>query len=159
MLVTDSAVRIVDVPPVRVAVLEHRGDPRRVEESVRRFVAWRRQAQLSRATHATFNIFYTAIDGTAPADFRLGLCVATDDDVQPNDAGVMAATLPGGRCAVMRHVGTDAALPEAAAYLCGAWLGRSGESRRDFPLYCQRVRFFPDVPQHEAIVDLFLPLK
>ena len=35
----------------------------------------------------------------------------------------------------------------------------SGEEPRDFPLYFQRVSFFPDVPEHEAITDVFLPLR
>jgi hypothetical protein len=29
---------------------------------------------------------------------------------------------------------------------------------RDFPIYLQRVKFFPDVPENEAITDVFLPL-
>jgi DNA gyrase inhibitor GyrI len=44
-------------------------------------------------------------------------------------------------------------------YLYATWLPASGEELRDFPLYLQRVRFFPDVPEHEAIVDVFLPLR
>jgi len=35
----------------------------------------------------------------------------------------------------------------------------SGDERRDFPLYCQCIIFFPDVPEHEAVTDLLLPLK
>ncbi|MHC2579459.1 hypothetical protein ACVMHR_004198 [Bradyrhizobium diazoefficiens] len=30
---------------------------------------------------------------------------------------------------------------------------------RNFPIYCQRRSFFPEVPEHEAVGDLFLPLK
>jgi AraC family transcriptional regulator len=33
------------------------------------------------------------------------------------------------------------------------------QSPPDFPLYCQRLSFFPEVPAHEAVADLFLPLK
>jgi AraC family transcriptional regulator len=39
------------------------------------------------------------------------------------------------------------------------WLPQSEEELRDFTLYFQRVSFFPDVPEHEAITDVFLPLK
>ena len=48
---------------------------------------------------------------------------------------------------------------EDAEFLYGRWLPASGEEARDFPLYAQRVRFFPDVPEHEAVTDVFLPLK
>jgi AraC family transcriptional regulator len=39
------------------------------------------------------------------------------------------------------------------------WLPDSGESPGDFPLFFQRITFFPDVPEHEAATDIFLPLK
>ena len=35
----------------------------------------------------------------------------------------------------------------------------SGEQRREFPMYLQRVKFFPDVPESEAVTDVFLPLR
>ncbi|MGO8396326.1 AraC family transcriptional regulator, partial [Rhizobium ruizarguesonis] len=33
------------------------------------------------------------------------------------------------------------------------------EAARDFPIYCQRLSFFPEVAEHEAVAELFLPLK
>ncbi|HET7333332.1 MAG TPA: GyrI-like domain-containing protein [Dyella sp.] len=47
----------------------------------------------------------------------------------------------------------------AIAYLYAQWLPRSGEELRDFPLFVRRVRFYPDVPEHEAVATIFLPLK
>ena len=44
-------------------------------------------------------------------------------------------------------------------FLYSVWLPQSGEEPRDFPLFLQRVRMFPDVPEHEAITDVFLPIK
>jgi hypothetical protein len=29
-----------------------------------------------------------------------------------------------------------------------------GEEPRDFPLFCQRISFFPDVAEHEAVTDI-----
>ncbi|MEK1899080.1 MAG: AraC family transcriptional regulator, partial [Rhizobium sp.] len=35
-----------------------------------------------------------------------------------------------------------------------------GQEARDFPIYCQRhFSFPPNVPVHEVVVELFLPLK
>jgi AraC family transcriptional regulator len=48
---------------------------------------------------------------------------------------------------------------EAVSYLYAVRLPQSREKPRDFLLYCQRVRFFPGVPEHEAITDIFRPLK
>jgi len=50
-------------------------------------------------------------------------------------------------------------LREAVIYLYSEWLPHSGEALRDFPFYLQRVTLFPDVAEHEAITDIFLPLR
>ncbi|HKP26676.1 MAG TPA: AraC family transcriptional regulator [Dongiaceae bacterium] len=152
-------VRIVETKDVRVAVLEHRGDPAKIGDSIRSFIAWRKTAGLPPRNSATFNVLYDNPDNTPPENFRLDLCAATDRAVAPNDAGILAKVIPGGRCAVLRHVGTEESFADAALYLYAGWLPGSGEELRDFPLYCQRISFFPDVPEHEGVTDLFLPLK
>ena len=65
--------------------------------------------------------------------------------------------IPGGRCAVLRVVGGSDDLAPAALFLYRDWLPASGDEPRDFPLYCRRVTFFPDVPEHEAVTELYLP--
>jgi AraC family transcriptional regulator len=60
---------------------------------------------------------------------------------------------------VLRVVGASDDLEPAALFLYRDWLPASGEEPRDFPLYCQRLTFFPDVPEHEAVTDLYLPLR
>jgi AraC family transcriptional regulator len=89
----------------------------------------------------------------------LDICASTDRNVTDNSFGVVEKTIPGGRCAVLRYIGDEANLGESIAYLYSNWLPLSGEEPRDFPLFLQRVKFFPDVPEHEAIIDVFLPLK
>jgi len=152
-------VRITTVPDTRIALLEHRGDPALIGDSVRRFITWRKQAGLHPRHSATFNIWYDDLDSTPPAEFRLGLAAATDRAIVPNDAGVTTSIIPGGRCAVLRSVGSDQALGRAATYLYAEWLPNSGEEPRDFPPYCQRITLVPDVAEHEAITDIFLPLR
>ncbi|MEN9517682.1 MAG: hypothetical protein RLZZ381_270, partial [Cyanobacteriota bacterium] len=76
-----------------------------------------------------------------------------------NSFGVIEKTIPAGRCAVLQHIGNEANLGESITYLYSKWLPSRGEEPRDFPLFLQRVKFFPDVPEHEVVIDLFLPLK
>ncbi len=154
----DPQVTIVDFPPTPVAVLAHRGDPALIGDSIRRFIAWRKAAGLPPSRSATFNILYGDPAETPPERFRLDLCAATGRAVEPNHAGVVAGLIPGGRRARLRHVGSDEGLGRAFAYLYGNWLPASGEAVGEAPLFLQRVRFFPDVPEHEAVVDIFLPL-
>ena len=152
-------VRIVELAPLRVAVLEHRGDPRRLFETIRSFIEWRKQNGLGRDTSRTFNILYDDPFETPAARFRFDLCATIAGDVPDNTLGVYERTIPGGRCATLRHLGSDDTLGESVRYLYGTWLPASGEEVRDFPLFLERVRFFPDVPENEAVLDLYLPLR
>ncbi|WP_394782085.1 GyrI-like domain-containing protein [Undibacterium sp.] len=154
-----SQVGIIQFKETRVAVLQHRGDPRQLGDSIRSFIGWRKQNRLPPSMSATFNIAYDDPDTTEAADFRFDLCAATDRDIDTNEQGVIAATIPGGRCAVLRHTGSDDHLGDVARYLYSDWLPHSGEELRDFPIFFQRVAFFPDVPEHLAATDVFLPLK
>ncbi len=155
---TDDEVRVIDVAPVRVALYPHRGDPARLGDSVRRFIAWRRREGLPPKISATYNLWHDDPEQTPPDQFRFDFAAATDREIAANDEGVTAGVIPGGRCAVLRHVGGEDTLPDAVRHLYARWLPRSGEETRDFPLYFQRVAFFPDVPEHEAVTDIFLPL-
>jgi len=155
---TPDQVRITDFPATRVATLEHRGDPRRIGSTIRKFIDWRRENRLHPDRSATFNVLYTDEYGIAPDEFRFGLCAATERAIAPNDHGVVATVLPAGRCAVLRHLGSDATLRAALAYLYSDWLPGSGQELRDFPPFLERVTFYPEVPEHEAITDIYLPL-
>jgi AraC family transcriptional regulator len=152
-------VKIIDVPATKIAVLAHHGDPILLGDSIRTFIAWRKQHHLPPARNATYNLLYNDPKTTPAADFRLDLCVATDIAISPNDAGIIAGLIPTGRCATLRHVGTEESLVATFTALYRDWLPDSGEQLRDFPLYLQRVAFFPDVAENDAITDIFLPLQ
>jgi AraC family transcriptional regulator len=156
---TPDQVRIVDFPNTAVAVLEHRGDPNRMGDSIRKFIEWRKQNRLPPKTSATFNLLYDDPAQVEAEDFRLDLCAQTLQEIQANPFGVIKKTIPSGRCAVLRHVGVEESLENSIRWLYSQWLPSSGESPRDFPLFLQRLAFFPDVPEHEAMTDIFLPLR
>ncbi|RDE06480.1 AraC family transcriptional regulator [Sphingomonas aracearum] len=152
-------VTIREVSPTSVAILEHRGDPAMVGATIQRFIAWRRKAGLVPPASATFNIFHGDPRTAAPADYRMDLCAGTDQSFEQHGERVEAGLIPGGRCAVLPVVGGTDDLEPAALFLYRDWLPASGEELRDFPLYCQRLSFFPDVSEHQAVAELFLPLR
>lgn len=154
---TDDQVRIVDFPATPVGLIEHRGDPALIGDTIRRFIAWRKEAGLSPNRSATFNILYEEPDAVAASDYRIDICAAVTE-VAPNEHGVFAGLIPAGRCAVLRTIGSPDDLKPGVSYLYAEWLPRSGEEPRDFPLYAERVHFYPDVPESEAVTDIFLPL-
>jgi AraC family transcriptional regulator len=130
-----------------------------IGSSIRQFIAWRRQNRLAPPVSATFNIVYHHPVGTDEGDCRYDLCAATERGVPQNSLGIVEKIIPGGRCALVRHRGPEERLRHTVNYLYSHWLPGSGEELRDFPLYLQRVRFFPDVQEPEAATDVYLPLK
>ncbi len=156
---TPDDVTIRDVAPIPVAIMEHRGDPMMIGATIQRFIAWRKATGLSPKVSATFNIFHSDPHTTPPAEYRMDLCVGTNQPIEANGERIEVGTIPGGRRAVLRVVGNTDNLEPAALYLYRDWLPASGEETGDFPLYCQRLVFFPEVPEHEAVAELFLPLK
>ena len=153
---TLDQVEIRDFPETQVVILPHRGAPSRIGESVRKLIEWRRANGLHPSRSATFNIFHDDPDEVLPEDFRIDLAVATS--MEPGE-GMERGAILGGRCAVLRQVGSPEDLRAAFAFLYGEWWPQSGEEARDAPPFAQRISFFPEVPEHEAVTDLFLPLK
>jgi AraC family transcriptional regulator len=157
---THDDVTIRDVRPTPVAILEHRGDRTTLGDTIQRFIAWRKAAGLSPATSPTFNIFRSERTPAVAADYSMDLCVGTNQPIAANEEGMKAGVIPGGRCAVLRVVGAGNNMEPAALFLYRDWLPASGEEVRDFPIYCRRhLTFAPDAPVHDAVAELFLPLK
>ena len=156
---TADDVTIRDVAPTPVAIVEHRGDPATLGATIQRFIAWRKAAGLSPKTSPTFNVWRSERRPASPADYSVDLCVGTGRPIEANGEQIKAGEIPGGRCAVLRVVGNTDNLEPAALYLYRDWFPASGEEARDFPIYCQRLGFFLEVPEHEAIAELFLPLR
>ena len=152
-------VHIVNCPGARIAVLEHRGDPRKLGDSIRRFIQWRRVAGLHPRTSATYNVLYDDPAQVQPEDYRFDLCAAIERDIAPNEYSICEGSLPAGRCAKLKIVGGDATMADGVRFLYSHWLPQSSEELRDFPLFLERRSFFPDVPEHEQQLDLFLPLR
>ncbi len=152
-------VRILDFPATALACMEHCGDPALIGDTLQKFIAWRRQEKLPPSRYRTFNIMYAHPDHVPAAEFRLDVGVAVDQPESYVAAGIIAKTIPAGRCAVLRHTGPDSQLEHSIGYLFNTWLPASGEELRDFPVFLQRLRFYPDVSEQQAEVDIFLPLK
>jgi len=152
-------VRLLDFPETSVALMHHCGDPNQDGDTIRRFITWRKANGIRPDQSATFNILYDDPETTPAENCRIGLCAATDKKIAPNEEGVVASVIPGGRCAVLRLNGSTDNMRAAMVFLYGEWLPASGEDLRDFPAFAHRVRRFPEVAEHEAITDIFLPLR
>ena len=153
-------VKIIEVEETKVAVLEHKGPPALINDSVGIFIEWRKASGLSPVRSSkSFGIAYDNPDTTDPEQFRFDICGAVSEDVPANPQGVVNKTIPHGRCAVIRHHGSHDRIGTCAYYLYRDWLPESGEDLRDFPLYFHYLNLLPETPEHELITDIYLPLK
>ena len=118
--------------PTQIASMEHRGSPGLLQQSIQRFIAWRKSAGLGRDRSATFTVFHSPQASSGEA-FHVDLCAATDRPIPTNSDGVMGGLIPGGACAVLRVVGDSDNLEAAALFLYRDWLPASGQEARDFP--------------------------
>lgn len=153
-------VKISNFKQTKIAVLEHRGAPTLVNDSAKIFIDWRKSSGLSPVqTSQAFGIVYDNPDTTPPDDFRFDICGSVAQNVPTNSQGIINKTIPEGRCAVVRHLGSHDRLGESIYYLYREWLPSSGEELRDFPLFFHYLNLMPDTPEHELVTDIYLPLK
>ena len=108
-------VTIFELPSTTVASMTHVGEPATIAATVARFIAWRQASGLTDPDLPIYGIFPTDTRVTAPAEFRMEICVATNRAIAPNDDGVEAATIPGGRVAALRLLGSAGRRPRAGS--------------------------------------------
>ncbi len=152
-------IQVKHFPETRIAVLEHRARPELLPQTIQRFIQWRKQNGLPPSKHATYNLIYDDPAAVAPEAFRFDLAVATDRIIEDNESSVISKNIPAGRCAYLRHIGSDLGLESSVRFLFEQWLPHSNEELRDFPLFFQRVSFYPDVAETQAVTDIYLPLQ
>lgn len=154
-------VKIVNFKETKVALLKHRAAPGLVNDTAMKFIEWRKESGLSpiKLSH-TYGIAYDDPETTEPAKFRFDICGSVKMEIPENNTqGVTNGIIPGGRCAVVQHLGSHHRIGESARYLYGKWLLESGEELRDFPIWFHYLNLFPEVPEHELVTDIYMPLR
>jgi AraC family transcriptional regulator len=148
---------IIDFPETPLAVLEHRGTPALLSHSIQRFIAWRKSMGLPPSRSKTFNLVYDDPRAVNGEEYRFDLACEYRGDLL-DDSGIVAKAIPAGKCARLRHVGSDDTLSQPIEYLYADWLESHDWTLRDFPLFFERVSFFPEVSEYEMITDIYLPI-
>ncbi|SFL47564.1 GyrI-like domain-containing protein [Pseudomonas sp. NFACC46-3] len=153
-------IRIVQFPEVKVAAFEHCGPAGLVNESVRKFIEWRKQSgQSPVASSRSFGIPYGNPDTTPAQAFRFAICGEIHEAVAPNEFGVREIVIPGGRCVVVRHEGSPDHIGETIYPIYRDWLPGSGEELRDQPLFFHYLSIYPETPQDHWQTDVYVPLQ
>jgi AraC family transcriptional regulator len=155
---TNMQVDIIEFPETLVAALEHRGPEHQTFNTTRKFIEWRQANGLGPGAGNTYGVHYSDPATTPPEDYRLDICLSVARPVAPNPQGVVTKTIPAGRCARVRHLGSRHHV-HPAEWLYREWLPRSGEQLRDYPIFFHYVNVGPNVKEQEMITDVYLPLK
>jgi AraC family transcriptional regulator len=152
-------IKIVQFTTVPVAALTHRGSPGMLSQTVGQFVEWRKNAVESPiATTRSFGIPRSNPDTTPGEDWTFDLCSEALSEVRPNTYGVHAATIPGGRCAVLRHQGSTDHINETIYPFYRDWLPQSGERLAEHPLFFHYLSVYPETPLDQWETDIYIPL-
>jgi AraC family transcriptional regulator len=152
-------VRIVTFPETRVAAIDHIGPPWQEHDTARKLIAWKLEHRLlDQSKHRSYGLHHTDPRKVNPAEHRVEFCLSIDRAVGPNPFGIYEKTIPSIRCALARDVGSRSN-NRAVLYLYEQWLPASGETRAEFPVIFHYVNVGPDVQEHEAITDVYLPLE
>ncbi len=153
-------VDIINFETTRIAVKEHLGPTEKLNFSISQFIAWRKETHFSpKDTRRTFGIAYDNPDTTEPAQFRFDIGGEVRSEVPANSYGVIMKTIPGGRCARVRHYGQHSRLGECIYAFYREWLPDSGEELRDFPLFFHYINLIPETPEADLITDIYFPLN
>ena len=153
-------IEITRIDPTKTATLEHRGSPELLNNSIEKFIEWRKATGLSPVgSSKSFGIAYDDPATIEPANFRFDICGEVQEIVAENDFGIINKNIPGGRCAKIRHIGPYDQMDDKIRYLYSTWLPESGELLRDFPVFFQYMNLSPAVPEQELITDIYLLLE
>ena len=152
-------VELVTFPETLVAVMEHRGTPRLIGNTIKKFIEWRKANKLPPSKSTTFNLVYDDPNVVAPEDYRFDLCCSISNKIDEDDSGILNKRIAAGRCAVITHIGSDDAIGTVVDYLYSQWLESSEYELRDFPIFFERVSFFPEVPENEMVTKVYLPIE
>lgn len=152
-------VEIVEFPETRIATMEHRGAPDLLGNTIKKFIEWRKKNRFPPSKSKTFNLLYDDPNVTAPDEYRLDLCCSIEYEVEDSHEGIINKVIPKGRCAVIRHIGSDDYLNVLINYFYSTWLEESHYELREFPIFLERIHFFPEYSENEVITDIYLPVK
>ncbi|HEV2523786.1 MAG TPA: AraC family transcriptional regulator [Gammaproteobacteria bacterium] len=153
-------VTIKNMPARRLAVVEHRGHPEKLGESVNQLMDWAKSQSMNVQPKAgeSFGFAYDDPKTTAPKEFRFDLGVTVPEQLKLKGS-VVEKRLPSGRYAVAMHKGSRNTIGDTIYGLYRDWLPQSGEELGDLPCIFCYYNFDHEVAETEALTECWLLLK
>lgn len=157
---TPMNISIKTIKPRRLAVLEHRGDPLKVGESVNRLINWAKSqaVNLQPKPGEAFGFAYDDPQTTPPEEFRFDLGLTIPEQLTL-EGGIIEKRLPSGRYAVAIHKGARHHISDTVYELYRDWLPKSGEELGDLPCIFCYYNFDHEVAETELVTECWVLLK
>jgi AraC family transcriptional regulator len=153
-------VDIKDIKARRLAVLEHRGDPGKVGDSVNTLIDWAKAQplDLKPSPGGAFGFAYDDPKSTPANEFRFDLGITVPEQAKLGGR-IVEKRLPAGRYAVVVHKGSRDNIGDTVYGLYRDWLPKSGEELGDLPCIFNYYNFEHDVAETELVTECWLLLK
>ncbi len=156
----DMNVDIKEISRIRLAMIEHRGEPQLVGESVNKLISWAKAQPLELKPKAgeTFAIAYDDPKTTPACEFRFDLGIIVSENLKL-DGEITEKYLPAGRYAITMHKGSRNNIGETIYPLCRDWLPNAHEELGDFPCVFCYHNFDHEVAETELLTECRFLLK
>lgn len=144
----------------RLAVVEHRGDPRMLGESVSKLINWAKSQPVNLKPKAgeAFGFAYDDPKLTPAADFRFDLGITIPEQLILKGE-VIDKRLPAGRYAIAMHKGSRENIGETVYAIYRDWLPNSVQELADLPCIFCYYNFEHEVAETELLTECWLLLK
>lgn len=153
-------ITIKQLPSKRLAVIEHRGDPKKLSNTLDVLIKWAKAQPLKLKPKAgeAFGFGYHDPKEVAPEEFRFDLALAVPTNFKLTDP-VIEKFIPAGRYAIATHKGSRDNISDTIYKLYRNWLPKSGEELGDLPcIFCYN-NFDHEVAETELITEIWILLK
>lgn len=158
---TNMKTEIRQVNKTRLAVIEHRGDPKMVPDSVNKLISWAKAQtiDLKPEPGAAFGFAYDDPKNTEPSKFRYDLGIRLPENFTLDKDIVVEKIIPSGRYAVAMHKGDRSNIGITVYSMYREWLPESGEQLGDLPCIFCYYNFDHEVAETEALTECWLLLR
>ena len=156
----DYQVEFVHRQNIKIAYLSHQTNMRELGQTLQAFIQWRKGRALGPTKSRTFNLIYA--DAITGDDYRFDMaCEFPYADLSEFDreSGIRVSHIPAGEFVKIRHIGSDDELANMAQFLYQYCMADKHLKLAHFPLFVERLRFFPDVPECESMSDIYLAIE
>lgn len=156
----EMKVDIRNLNKTRLAIVEHRGDPKLIPVSINKLIQWSSMhaANLKPKAGESFAIAYDDPNTVPPEQFRIDFGMRIPENMKV-DGDIVERYLPAGRYAVAMHKGSRSKIADTVYALYRDWLPNSGEELGDLPCVFCYHNFDHEVAETESLTECWLLLK